>query len=121
MNNLEKEESLKILQEIQNNSELTQRGLSSKLGISLGKINFLLKALIEKGFVKANQFKNSKNKKAYLYVLTPHGIEAKLKTTSLYLKIKIDEFEKLQQEIQKLKREVLEAEAELDAQKEKRS
>jgi EPS-associated MarR family transcriptional regulator len=119
MNDLEKEESLKILQEIQNNAELTQRGLSLKLGISLGKINFLLKSLIEKGFVKASHFKNNNNKKVYLYVLTPHGIEAKLKITNLFLKRKMDEFEKLQQAIEQLKQEVLDAESELGVRKEK--
>jgi EPS-associated MarR family transcriptional regulator len=119
MNHLEKEESLKILQEIHNNSRLTQRGLSSKLGISLGKVNFLLKALIEKGLVKASHFKNNQNKTAYLYILTPHGIEAKLKSTNLFLRKKIDEFEKLQHEIEHLKQEVLEAEAKPGTEQEK--
>jgi len=119
MNDLEKEESLRILQEIQNNAQVTQRGLASTLGISLGKINFLLKALIEKGFVKASHFKNNQNKKAYLYILTPHGIEAKLKTTNLFLKKKMGEFEKLRQEIEQLKHEVHEAEAKLGAQQDR--
>ena len=119
MNDLEKEESLRILQEIQNNAQVTQRGLASTLGISLGKINFLLKALIEKGFVKASHFKNNQNKQAYLYILTPHGIEAKLKTTNLFLKRKIDEFEKLQQEIEQLKQEVIDAEVKLGARQNK--
>ncbi|RPH52053.1 MAG: MarR family EPS-associated transcriptional regulator [Desulfobacteraceae bacterium] len=121
MNNLECEESFKILQEIQTNPELTQRGLSSKLNISLGKINFLLKALIDQGFVKVDYFKNSKNKKAYLYALTPQGIEAKMKATRLFIKRKIDEFEKLQLEIQELRREVIEAESQFDTRKEENS
>ncbi len=103
---LENEESLKVLREIDTNPRLTQRELSSRLGLSLGKINFLLKSMIERGLVKAENFKNSQNKSAYLYLLTPTGIETKTKTTYRFLKRKIAEYEKLETEIKELKKEV---------------
>jgi MarR family. len=103
---LETEESLMLLREIDANPQLTQRELSSRLGLSLGKINFLIKALIEKGFIKAGNFKTSKNKIAYLYFLTPSGIEEKAKITYRFLKRKMKEYEKLEEEIQQLKKEV---------------
>jgi len=97
---------LMLLQVINANPQMTQRDLSSHLGLSLGKINFLVKAVIEKGFVKAENFKNSKNKIAYLYLLTPIGIEEKAKITYRFLKRKMAEYEKLEKEIQQLKKEV---------------
>ena len=100
------EDSLLVLREINANPKLTQRELSSRLGLSLGKINFLMRALIEKGLIKAENFKNSSNKSAYLYFLTPLGIEEKAKTTYRFLKRKIEEYEKLEIEIQQLKKEV---------------
>jgi len=103
---LETEESLKVLREIGANPKLTQRELSSRLGLSLGKINFLMRALIEKGLIKADNFKNSNNKSAYLYFLTPMGIEEKAKTTYRFLKRKMKEYEKLEIEIEQLKKEV---------------
>jgi EPS-associated MarR family transcriptional regulator len=102
----ETEESLLVLREIDANPKLTQRELSSRLGFSLGKINFLMKALIEQGLIKAENFKNSSNKSAYLYFLTPLGIEEKAKTTYRFLKRKLEEYEKLEIEIQQLKKEV---------------
>ncbi len=104
--NHETEESLLVLREIDANPKLTQRELSSRLGLSLGKINFLMRALIEKGLIKAENFKNSSNKSAYLYFLTPLGIEEKAKTTYRFLKRKIEEYERLEIEIQQLKKEV---------------
>jgi EPS-associated MarR family transcriptional regulator len=103
--NLKSEAVLKVLQEIKNNPEMTQRELSSRLGISLGKINFLLKALIHKGLVKAHNFKNSSNKNAYLYMLTPAGIEEKARITYYFLKRKIQEYEELKEQIRLLEEE----------------
>jgi EPS-associated MarR family transcriptional regulator len=80
--------------------------LSHKLGISLGKVNFLLNALIRKGFVKAHNFKNSHNKKAYLYKLTPHGLEEKAKVTYRFFKRKLEEYERLESEIRELREEI---------------
>ncbi len=100
------DEILKLLREIKKSPAMTQRELSSRLGISLGKVNFLLNALIRKGFVKAHNFKNSHNKKAYLYILTPHGLEEKAKVTYQFLKRKMEEYERLESEIRELKKEV---------------
>jgi EPS-associated MarR family transcriptional regulator len=103
---LETEEALRVLREIGSNPEMTQRELSSRLGLSLGKINFLVKALIDKGLIKAENFKNSKQKSAYLYFLTPRGLEEKTKATYHFLKRKMDEYERLEAEIRQLKSEV---------------
>ncbi|MDQ5984343.1 MAG: hypothetical protein CSYNP_00036 [Syntrophus sp. SKADARSKE-3] len=103
---LEGEEVLNILKAIEDNAEVTQRELSSSLGISLGKVNFLLQALIERGLVKADNFKKSNHKNAYLYYLTPKGLEAKVRTTFLFLKRKMAEYERLEQEIVALKNEL---------------
>ena len=102
---LESEEALSVLREIEADPEMTQRALSLRLGLSLGKINFLVKALIEKGLIKAENFKNSKNKSAYLYTLTPRGLEEKTKATYHFLKRKIEEYENLEVEIKQLKKE----------------
>jgi EPS-associated MarR family transcriptional regulator len=106
--NFESEELLKLLREIEITPEMTQRELSSRLGISLGKVNFLLKALIDKGHVKVDNFRNSKNKAAYLYYLTPKGIEEKAKITYRFLRRKLREYDELEKEIRRLKREVSE-------------
>ena len=102
---LESEEALSVLREIEADPEMTQRALSLRLGLSLGKINFLVKALIEKGLIKAENFKNSKNKSAYLYTLTPRGLEEKTRATYHFLKRKIEEYERLEVEIKQLKKE----------------
>lgn len=102
----ENEMELLICREIDRSPETTQRELSSRLGISLGKVNFLINALIEKGFVKVENFKNSSNKTAYLYCLTPGGIEEKGRMTYLFLKRKMREYEQLELEIQQLREEV---------------
>ena len=103
---LEKEEALHIFREINKSPELTQRQLSSRLGISLGKVNFLINALIRKGFIKVENFKRSSNKIAYFYCLTPGGIEEKSRMTYLFLKRKMREYEQLELEIQRLREEV---------------
>ncbi len=103
---LETEEALRVLREIGSNPEMTQRELSSRLGLSLGKINFLIKALIDKGLIKAENFKNSKQKSAYLYFLTPRGFEEKTRATYHFLRRKMEEYEKLEAEIRQLKNEV---------------
>jgi EPS-associated MarR family transcriptional regulator len=103
---LESEEILKVLREITLTPEMTQRELSSRLGISLGKVNFLVNALIQKGLIKAHNFKNSNNKKAYLYYLTPTGLEEKAKITYRFLKRKMKEYEQLEEQIRLLKKEV---------------
>ena len=94
---------LKILEE---NPSLSQRDLASHLGISLGKVNFCLKALIEKGCLKVNNFRNSNNKLAYAYLLTPHGVEERARMTSVFLQYKMHEYDRLRAEIDELKNEV---------------
>jgi EPS-associated MarR family transcriptional regulator len=96
----------KVLKLIEAQPDISQRDLAEQLGISLGKTNYCLKALIEKGWVKANNFKNSNNKLAYFYVLTPKGIEQKAVITHQFLKRKIQEYETLKQEIEQLKSEL---------------
>ena len=103
---LENEETLQIIREINRSPEMSQRQLSSRLGISLGKVNFLINALIRKGFVKVDNFKKSSNKIAYLYNLTPRGIEEKSRMTYLFLKRKMREYEQLELEIRQLREEV---------------
>jgi EPS-associated MarR family transcriptional regulator len=95
----------KILKRLEADPEVSQRELACELGISLGKVNYCLKALIEKGWLKVNNFRGSENKKAYLYYLTPRGVEEKAKVTLRFLKHKIAEFEALKGEIEELKHE----------------
>lgn len=104
--NLESEEILKVLREITQTPEMTQRELSSRLGISLGKVNFLVNALIKKGLIKAHNFKNSNNKKAYLYYLTPIGLEEKARITYRFLIRTMKEYERLEEQIRLLRKEV---------------
>jgi EPS-associated MarR family transcriptional regulator len=93
----------KILKILELNPEISQRDLARELDVSLGRVNFCLKALIEKGLLKATNFRNSKNKLAYMYLLTPSGIEAKSAITAQFLKIKMQEYANLEAEIQALR------------------
>ncbi len=86
--------------------EINQRELSSRLGISLGKTNYCLQALIEKGWVKARNFRNSRNKMAYSYLLTPSGVEEKARLTVRFLRSKLDEYEELKKLIHELQAEL---------------
>lgn len=95
----------KILKLVSDNPVISQRELAQQLGVSLGKANFCLKALVERGLLKASNFRNSKNKLAYMYLLTPHGIEEKAAITIRFLQYKIQEYENLQSEIEDLRRE----------------
>jgi EPS-associated MarR family transcriptional regulator len=97
----------KILKRLEQDPEISQRALALELGVSLGKANYCLRALMEKGFIKANNFKNSRNKKAYVYLLTQKGIAEKTRATSRFLERKVREYEALQREIEALKREAL--------------
>jgi EPS-associated MarR family transcriptional regulator len=96
----------KLLKVLQENPDLSQRELAREVGLSLGKTNYCLRALIEKGFIKASNFRNSKNKVAYAYLLTPRGIEEKVQATAYFLKRKIDEYKALEKEIETLRSEV---------------
>lgn len=96
----------KILRILEEEPEISQRELARQLGVSLGKANYCLQALIEKGLVKANNFKNSNSKAAYMYLLTRKGITEKARATTRFLKRKVAEYEDIQREIESLKREV---------------
>ena len=95
----------RILKLLEADPHASQRKIADELGISLGRVNFCLQALIEKGLVKANNFRNSANKRAYLYLLTPKGIEEKAIVTARFLKRKLDEYESLKRELEELQRE----------------
>ncbi len=100
--NMESEEVLNVLLEIEDRPGLSQRELAALLGVSLGKTNYILKALIQKGLIKAGKFKQSENKTGYIYLLTPQGIEEKARITYRFLKRKKREYERLEKEIQRL-------------------
>jgi len=94
---------LDLLRKLDLNPKYTQRELSREMGVSLGKVNYCIKKLMEKGWLKLTNFSTSSNKLGYMYLLTPKGIDQKAKLTTLFLKIKIEEFEILKDEIRKLK------------------
>lgn len=100
------EKTLHTLKEIERNPQITQRALAKKLEISLGKINFLINALIDKGVIEIKNFKNSKNKLAYIYMLTPEGIKIKIQLTQQFFAWKVQEYKRLQQEIGEFKKEI---------------
>jgi EPS-associated MarR family transcriptional regulator len=94
-----------LLKTLEENPGLSQRDLAKKLGISLGKVNFCLNALVEKGSLKINNFRKNDNKLAYAYLLTPSGVEQKARMTVQFLKNKVQEYERLRKEIEELQRE----------------
>jgi EPS-associated MarR family transcriptional regulator len=95
-----------VMRILQDQPDLTQRELAHKLGMSAGGLNFCLHALIDKGFVKMDNFQKSKNKFKYVYLLTPQGIAEKVALTSRFLKRKMEEYEALKAEIEALRSEV---------------
>ena len=97
---------LRVLRALESNPELSQRQLAAELGVSLGGVNYALKALVERGFVKAGNFRKLGNKVAYLYVLTPQGVAEKASLATAFLGRKLEEYEVLRQEIEALKGEV---------------
>jgi EPS-associated MarR family transcriptional regulator len=96
------ENYLKILRILNSNSNLSQREIAKELNLSLGKANFIINALIEKGYIKVGRFKNSNHKLSYIYLLTPEGIKKKFELTHQFFKIKSQEYESLKEEILKL-------------------
>jgi EPS-associated MarR family transcriptional regulator len=93
------ENNLGLLRKIQKSPNNTQRKLAKDLGLSLGKINYCLKELNKKGFVKIKNFKNNKNKFNYIYVLTPKGINYRVNLTIKFMKRKMKEYDELKKEI----------------------
>jgi EPS-associated MarR family transcriptional regulator len=94
----------KILKNIEVNPNLTQRQLAKELDISLGKVNYIIRALLDIGWVKIDNFRKSDNKIGYLYLLTPEGIEQKAIITQQFLQRKIEEYDYLKKEIEELKK-----------------
>jgi EPS-associated MarR family transcriptional regulator len=103
MNTSALEIDVRTLQLLEQQPTLNQRELALELGISLGKVNYCLRALLGKGLLKAQNFKNSKNKLAYAYVLTPAGITARAELTAEFLQVKIAEYEKMHAQIVELR------------------
>lgn len=93
------EEDFKILRTINKKSKSTQRELADELGFSLGKLNYCLKALKEKGLIKLKNFKNNKRKLNYIYILTPKGISEKTKLTINFMERKMKEYDELKSEL----------------------
>ena len=100
-----KEAQFKTLKEFSVEGTISQRDLSKRIGLSLGSVNYIVKELIKKGYVKAQRFKNAYNKAAYIYVLTPKGINERIKQTQYFLQKKLEDYEKLKKEIEELRRE----------------
>ena len=101
MNN--KDIHLDLLRKLESNPEYTQRELSKEMDISLGKVNYCINKLVEKGWVKLANFNRNPNKVGYIYLLTPKGIEEKTRLTFRFLNIKIEEYKMLKEEIRILK------------------
>jgi EPS-associated MarR family transcriptional regulator len=99
------EETKKLLDYIHENPEVTQRELMEKLNISLGKVNFLIKALAREGTIKLKRFHNSRSKIGYLYLITPKGLKQKAVLTKNFLKIKLNEYDRLIKDIESLKQQ----------------
>ena len=104
MNQIDTEYNL--LKILKDNPEMTQRQLSKELGLSLGKTNYVLHALIDKGLMKLSNFKRSNNKVGYLYILTPEGVEEKSILAKNFLERKSDQYNRLKKEIETLKSEL---------------
>ena len=97
----------RLLNHLAAHPDASQRDLARELGVSVGKVNYCLRALIQKGLLKVSNFTNSHRKSAYLYVLTPRGIEEKINVTYQFLRCKIAEYDVLVKEIDRLREEVL--------------
>ena len=103
---LQEDTYFRVLRLLQDNPDMTQREIAQSLGLSTSGLNYCLKALIDKGWVKVHNFSQSKNKFGYIYVLTPQGISEKLALTSRFLKRKLSEYDALKAEIEGLQAEV---------------
>lgn len=99
---LHEESYFKVLRFLESNSRMSQRDLSVAMGVSLGKINYCIKALLDKGLLIIQNFRNNQNKLAYAYLLTPSGVEEKARITVRFLKYKVQEYERLRAEIVEL-------------------
>jgi EPS-associated MarR family transcriptional regulator len=100
---LSDEARYKIFTVLEASPELSQRDVARELNVSLGKVNYCLRALIARGWVKATNFTNSRNRSAYMYLLTPRGIEEKARVTARFLRFKMREYELLKREIEEIR------------------
>lgn len=105
---LTQEVRYRLLKVLAEHPDATQRQLARELGISVGKVNYCLHALVEKGLVKVRNFRNNENKSAYAYLLTPKGVEEKVNVTLDFLRWKREEYDLLSKEIERLTNEVRE-------------
>ena len=96
---------LDLLRKLEANPEYTQRELSKEMGVSLGKVNYCMKKMIEKGWVKLSNLGHNPNKMSYIYLLTPKGIEQKGRLTISFLKMKMEEYKILKEEISLLEQD----------------
>ncbi|MEY3017672.1 MAG: hypothetical protein RL336_807 [Pseudomonadota bacterium] len=106
INSAQEELRLRVMRVLEDNPEASQRDIAKELGVSLGSVNYCVKALVDIGFVKLNNFVKSNKKLGYAYILTPEGISEKAAITARFLKRKMNEYEMLREEIEQLKREV---------------
>ncbi len=100
------EQQINVLKSVENNPTASQREHAENSGMSLGKVNFCLNALIDKGLIKVDNFRNNTNKIKYMYLLTPKGISEKSNLTKKFLQLKMREYDKLKSEIASLKQEL---------------
>lgn len=103
---LQEDTAYRVMQLLQDSPDITQRELARELGISVGGLNYCLKALMQKGWVKMLSFARAKNKFGYIYVLTPSGVAEKAALTKHFLQRKLEEYDALSQEIEALRAEV---------------
>lgn len=96
----------KLMRLLEANPGLSQRDVARELGVSVGKANYCVRALATKGWIKVSNFKNSRNKSAYMYLLTPRGVQQKARLTVRFLRIKMREHEALRAEIEQMNREL---------------
>lgn len=107
MHTVSNEVRYRLLTYLAERPDASQRDLARELGISVGKVNYCLQALVEKGWLKVRNFRNSRNKAGYLYLLTPNGIEEKVNVTYAFLRIKMDEYDAIALQIARLREELL--------------
>lgn len=102
----EQQLALSVLRLLSSQPDLSQRQLAQALGVSLGKTNFILRAVLARGWVKVENFRRSNHKLGYIYVLTPQGIAQRLRLTQSFVAHKEQEYERLRSEIEKLRTEM---------------
>ena len=100
------ETRLRVMRLVDEESNLSQRAIAERLGVSLGSVNYCVKALVARGWIKVDNFRRSDNKLAYAYILTPQGAAARLLQTKIFLRAKLEEYKQLKAEIIRLETEV---------------